>query len=43
MTTPETKEQPVEERIGNIIGLLLLAFFLWAYWTTFAAQLGLFR
>jgi hypothetical protein len=47
MTTPETKEQPVEERIGNLIGkifcLLLLTFFLWAYWTTFAAQLGLFR
>jgi hypothetical protein len=47
MTTPEKRDQPAEERIGNMIGtifcLLLLTFFLWAYGTTFAAQLGLFR
>jgi hypothetical protein len=47
MTTPEIKDEPVEERIGNLIGnifcLLLLTFFVWAYATTFAANLGLFR
>jgi hypothetical protein len=47
MTTPETtKDEPVEEQIGKLIGkifcLLLLTFFLWAYGSTFAAQLGLF-
>jgi hypothetical protein len=47
MTTRETKGQPVEERIGNLIWntfcLLLLAYFVWAYWTAIAANLGLFR
>jgi hypothetical protein len=47
MTTPETKDELVEDRIGNFIGkifcLFLLTFFLWAYGSTFAAQLGLFR
>ena len=47
MTTPENKDQPTEERIGNLIGkgfaLALVAFFLWAYWTAIAANLGLFR
>jgi hypothetical protein len=46
MTTPK-KEQPVEERLGNLIGnifcLLLLTSFLWAHGSTFAAQLGMFR
>jgi hypothetical protein len=45
MATTE-KQQPVEERVGSLIGkvfcLLLLAFMLWGYWTTVAAQLGLF-
>jgi hypothetical protein len=38
---------PVEERIGNAIGkiicLAVFAFFVWGYWTTFAAQFGLLR
>jgi hypothetical protein len=46
MATTE-KQQPVEERVGSLIGkvfcLLLLAFMLWGYWTTVAAQLGLFQ
>ena len=47
MTTPEMmKAEPVEEQIGKLMGnifcLLLLTFFLWAYGSTFAAQLGLF-
>jgi hypothetical protein len=47
MTTPETKDEPVEERIGKLIGtifcLLLLAFLVWGYWTSMAANLGLFQ
>jgi len=47
MATPEIKPEPVEERVGKLIGnvfsLLLLAFFVWGYWSTVAAQLGLFR
>jgi len=47
MTTPENKDEPSEERIGKMIGsifcLLLLLFFVWAYFTTIAAQVGLFR
>jgi len=47
MTNPETKDELAEERIGKMIGnifcLLLLAFFGWAYFTTIAAQVGLFR
>jgi hypothetical protein len=47
MITPETKDEPVEERIGNLIVkifcFLLLTFFVWAYASTIAAQLGLFR
>jgi hypothetical protein len=47
MTTPEEKEQPIEERIGNLIGkifvVVLATFFVWAYWTAIAANLGLFR
>ena len=46
MTTPE-KEQPIEERIGSMIGkifcLFLFAFLIWGYWTAIAANLGLFR
>jgi hypothetical protein len=46
MTTPNTKDEPVEERIGKLIGtifcLLLLTFFVWGYWTSMAANLGLF-
>ena len=41
------QEGPIEERIGNLIGkvfvLVLTAFFIWAYWPTVAAQLGLLR
>ena len=37
----------IEDRIGNLIGkifvLILTAFFVWAYWPTGAAQLGLLR
>jgi hypothetical protein len=47
MATPETKDEPVEERIGNRIGnmfcLALVAYFVWAYASTIAAQIGLFR
>jgi hypothetical protein len=47
MTTPEEKEQPIEERIGNLIGkifvVVLATFFVRAYWTAIAANLGLFR
>jgi len=47
MTNSETKDEPAEERIGkmirNIFCLPLLAFFVWAYFTTIAAQVGLFR
>jgi TRAP-type C4-dicarboxylate transport system permease small subunit len=45
MTTPE-KEQPIEERIGNMIGkifcLFLFAFFIWAS-TEVATSLALRR
>ena len=41
------QDGPIEERIGNLIGkvfvLVLTAFFIWAYWPTVAAQLGLLR
>ncbi|MFZ0148987.1 MAG: hypothetical protein WAM72_11715 [Xanthobacteraceae bacterium] len=44
MTTPEEKEQPIEERIGNLIGkifvVVLATFFVRAYWTAIAANLG---
>ena len=45
MTTPKEKEQPIEERIGNMIGKIfcLFLFAFWAYWGAMAAQLGLFR
>jgi len=42
----QQQEQSAEERIGSMIGkifvLALVAFFLWGYATTLAAQLGLF-
>jgi hypothetical protein len=42
----EQQDQSAEERIGSMIGkilvLALVAFFLWGYITTLAAQLGLF-
>jgi len=42
----EQQEQSAEERIGSMIGKIfvlgLIAFFLWGYATTLAAQLGLF-
>jgi hypothetical protein len=42
----EQQEQSAEERIGSMIGkiivLALVAFFLWGYITNLAAQLGLF-
>jgi hypothetical protein len=47
MTTPKEKEQPIEERIGNMIGkifcLFLFAFLIWGYWGAMAGHLGLFR
>jgi hypothetical protein len=47
MNTPQQQqeEQSAEERLGTAIGkvlvLALMAFLLWGYGTTFAAQLGL--
>jgi hypothetical protein len=42
----EQEEQSAEERIGSMIGkiivLALIAFFLWGYSTTLVAKLGLF-
>jgi hypothetical protein len=42
----QQQEQSAEERISSMIGkifvLTLVAFFLWGYATTLAAQLGLF-
>jgi hypothetical protein len=47
MATPEEKDQPVEERIGILIGkifvLALTTFLVWGYWTAIAANLGLFQ
>ena len=47
MTTPEKEEQPIEERIGNMIGkifcLFLFAFLIWGYWTAIAGNFGLFQ
>jgi hypothetical protein len=46
MSIPDQQEQSVEERIGTMIGkiivLTLIAFFLWGYTTTLLAKLGLF-
>jgi hypothetical protein len=42
----EQQEQSAEERIGSMIGkilvLALIAFFLWGYSTTLLAKLGFF-
>jgi hypothetical protein len=46
MDIPKQQEQSVEERIGSMIGkiivLALIAFFVWAYASTLAANLGIF-
>jgi hypothetical protein len=46
MDIPKQQEQSAEERIGSMIGkiivLALIAFFVWGYVSTLAANLGLF-
>ena len=46
MDIPKQQEQSAEERIGSMIGkiivLALIAFFAWGYASTLAAKLGLF-
>ena len=46
MSIPDQQEQSVEERVGSMIGkiivLALMAFLLWGYSTTLLAKLGLF-
>jgi hypothetical protein len=46
MDIPKQQGQSVEERIGSMIGkiivLALIAFFVWAYASTLAAKLGIF-
>jgi hypothetical protein len=46
MDIPKQQEQSAEERIGTMVGkimvLALIAFFVWAYTSTLAAKLGLF-
>ena len=46
MSIQDKQEQSVEERIGTMIGkiivLALIAFFLWGYSTTLLAKLGFF-
>ena len=46
MSIQDKQEQSVEERIGTMIGkiivLALIAFFLWGYTTTLLAKLGFF-
>lgn len=46
MNIPKQQEQSVEERIGSMIGkiivLALIAFFVWGYGSSLAAKLGLF-
>ncbi|MFZ2078037.1 MAG: hypothetical protein WAV38_15575 [Xanthobacteraceae bacterium] len=46
MSIPEQQIPPIEERIGSMVGkiivLALCAVLLWGYSTTFLAQIGLF-
>jgi hypothetical protein len=46
MDIPKQQEQSAEERIGSMIGkiivLALIAFFVWGYGSSLAAKLGLF-
>jgi hypothetical protein len=46
MDIPKQQEQSAEERIGSMIGkiivLALIAFFAWGYESTLAAKLGIF-
>ena len=46
MSIPDQQEQSVEERIGTMIGkiivIALIAFSLWGYTTTLLAKLGFF-
>jgi hypothetical protein len=45
MSTPEQEVPPIEDRIGSMVGkiivLALCAMLLWGYSTTFLAQIGL--
>ena len=45
MSLPEQQTPPIEERIGSMVGkiivLALCAMLLWGYSTTFLAQIGL--
>ncbi len=45
MSTPEQQAPPIEERIGSMVGkiivLVLCAVLLWGYSTTFLAQVGI--
>jgi hypothetical protein len=47
MATPEEKDQPVEERIGILIGkifvLALTTFLVWGYWTAIARRAAGYR
>jgi hypothetical protein len=46
MDIPKQQEQSVEERIGSMIGkiivLALITFFVWAYASTLTPKLGIF-
>jgi hypothetical protein len=46
MDIPKQQEQSAEERIGTMVGkimvLALIAFLVWGYASTLAAKLGLF-
>jgi hypothetical protein len=46
MDIPKQQEQSAEERVGSMIGKIIvlapIAFFVWGYGSTLAAKLGLF-
>jgi hypothetical protein len=46
MSIPEQQTPPIEERVGSILGeiivLALSAMLLWGYSTTFLGQIGLY-
>jgi hypothetical protein len=46
MDIPKQREQSAEERIGTMVGKIMvlapIAFFVWGYASTLAAKLGLF-
>jgi hypothetical protein len=47
MTTPENQDEPIEVRVGSMIGTIFViayaTFLLWGYFTTIAANFGLFE